>query len=118
VQDWIQVGGHGEQGENEPFNIALREATEETSLIDLRPIPSGPPFTPIQAIVLPVPAKQAEPAHEHGDLRYVLETAAPELARPETRKAQLKWIPIESAAQDAREQSLRIALDRVAVLLD
>ena len=34
-QAWLQVGGHGDPGEVDPFAIALREAEEETGLADL-----------------------------------------------------------------------------------
>ena len=32
---WLQVGGHGDPGEDDPFAVALREAGEETGLSDL-----------------------------------------------------------------------------------
>ena len=32
---WLQVGGHGNAGENDPWVIARREAREETGLVDL-----------------------------------------------------------------------------------
>jgi 8-oxo-dGTP pyrophosphatase MutT (NUDIX family) len=37
--DCLQVGGYGDPGENEPLEIALREAAEETGLSDLVPWP-------------------------------------------------------------------------------
>ena len=36
---WLQVGGHGDPGETDPLQIALREAREETGLSDLVPWP-------------------------------------------------------------------------------
>ena len=35
MQGWLQLGGHGDPGETDPFAIALREAREETGLSDL-----------------------------------------------------------------------------------
>src|SRR5215470_15907145 len=35
MQAWLQVGGHADPGETDPFGIALREAREETGLTDL-----------------------------------------------------------------------------------
>jgi 8-oxo-dGTP pyrophosphatase MutT (NUDIX family) len=29
---WMQVGGHGDPGEHDPWQVALREAREETGL--------------------------------------------------------------------------------------
>ena len=40
-QAWLQVGGHGDPGESEPLEIALREAAEETGLTDLVPWPDA-----------------------------------------------------------------------------
>ena len=38
---WLGVGGHGDPGETDPLQIALREAREETGLSDLVPWPDG-----------------------------------------------------------------------------
>nr|MDQ2874388.1 NUDIX domain-containing protein [Actinomycetota bacterium] len=38
-QAWLQVGGHGDPGESDPIEIALREGLEETGLTDLVPWP-------------------------------------------------------------------------------
>src|SRR5262245_58515120 len=40
-QAWLQVGGHGDPGEDDPFEIAVREAEEETSLSDLGAFPAS-----------------------------------------------------------------------------
>src|SRR5689334_3896716 len=44
MQAWLQVGGHADPGESDPFHIAAREAQEETGLTDLVPWPD--PITP------------------------------------------------------------------------
>src|ERR1700689_3670297 len=35
-QAWLEVGGHGDPGEREPLEVALREGAEENRLTDLR----------------------------------------------------------------------------------
>jgi ADP-ribose pyrophosphatase YjhB (NUDIX family) len=72
---WLQVGGHGDPGESDPLQIALREAREETGLADLVPWPD-PALR--HAVVCHVPASAAEPEHEHADLRFFLATASPD----------------------------------------
>ncbi|GAA3816413.1 NUDIX hydrolase [Amycolatopsis tucumanensis] len=109
-QAWLQVGGHGDPGETDPLVIALREGREETGLTDLRPWPTA---DLLHAVVVPVPAKGAEPAHEHADLRYVLATGQPEAARPEKPDAPLKWLPLDEAIDAVSEDNLRETLRRV-----
>ena len=79
-QAWLQVGGHADPGEVDPFHVALREAREETALTDLRPWPDPEPVV-LHLVVVPVPAAAGEPAHEHADLRYLLATEHPDEAR-------------------------------------
>ena len=72
---WLGVGGHGDPGEADPLQIALREAREETGLADLVPWPDG---ALRHAVVCYVRPSAAEPEHEHADLRYILATANPD----------------------------------------
>ncbi|NIH87443.1 NUDIX hydrolase [Amycolatopsis granulosa] len=109
-QAWLQVGGHGDPGETDPLAIALREGREETGLTDLVPWPTA---DLLHAVVVPVPAKGAEPAHEHADLRYVLATGQPDAARPEKPDAPLKWLPLDEAIDAVSEDNVRETLRRV-----
>ncbi|MDQ0379430.1 NUDIX hydrolase [Amycolatopsis thermophila] len=112
-QAWLQVGGHGDPGETDPLDIALREGREETGLTDLVPWPTA---APLHTVIVPVPAKGAEPAHEHADLRFVLATREPDAARPEKPDAPLKWLPLDEAIDAVTEDSLRETLRRVREL--
>jgi 8-oxo-dGTP pyrophosphatase MutT (NUDIX family) len=117
MQAWLQVGGHGDPGETDPFAIALREAQEETGLRDLVAWPDVSRPTLVQVTIVPVPAGKGEPAHEHGDLRYVLATSTPDLATPESDTARLAWLDIDTAIAEIAEDNLRICLVRVAEML-
>jgi 8-oxo-dGTP pyrophosphatase MutT (NUDIX family) len=94
-QAWLHVGGHADPGESDPLAIAMREATEETGLTDLKPWP-GPEL--VHLAICGVPPGKGEPAHEHADLRYVLATDEPDAARPENPAARLRWVSIVEAA--------------------
>jgi 8-oxo-dGTP pyrophosphatase MutT (NUDIX family) len=113
-QAWLQVGGHGDPGESDPLAIALREAGEETGLTDLAPWPDGQLR---HVAVVGVPAAGDEPAHEHADLRFVLATQAPGVARAEAPDAPLRWLPWREAYQATSEANLRETLARVERLL-
>ncbi|MFJ7999334.1 NUDIX hydrolase [Streptomyces sp. NPDC096310] len=111
---WLQVGGHGDPGETEPLDVALREAREETGLGDLTPWRDA---ALVQVVIVPVPAGGGEPAHEHADLRYVLTTALPDAVRPERPDAPLRWMTPAEASEATSEENVREALRRVGKLL-
>ena len=113
-QAWLQVGGHGDPGESDPFEIARREAAEETGLEDLVVWPTA---EILHVVVVPVPAGKGEPAHEHADVRYVFATSLPEMARPESDDAPMQWLSVEDALAVTEEENLRESLRRVAALL-
>lgn len=114
---WLQVGGHGDPGETDPYEIARREAREETGLDDVTawPDPGRPRL--LHVVVVPVPAGKGEPAHEHADLRYVLATARPDDAVPEHESGRLRWLSLADAAEAVGEDNLRETLARLAPLL-
>ena len=113
-QAWMQVGGHGDPGEHDPVAVALREGREETGLLDLEPWPDA---ALRHVVVVPVPANDVEPAHEHADLRFVLATQRPDAARPERETAPLRWLSIDDALRLAREENVRETIRRVSRLL-
>ena len=113
-QAWLQVGGHGDPGESDPLEIALREAAEETGLADLAPWPDG---ALRHIVIVPVPAGRGEPAHEHADLRFFLATGDPDAARPENPGAPLRWLSPREAREVVAEDNVGETLARAARLL-
>jgi 8-oxo-dGTP pyrophosphatase MutT (NUDIX family) len=111
-QAWLQVGGHVDPGEVDPYVTALREGEEETGLADLRPWP-GPEPEIVHLVAVPVVAGKGEPAHEHLDVRFLLATDRPEDARPENPSAALRWLRIDEALELVAEENLRVSLRRV-----
>jgi 8-oxo-dGTP pyrophosphatase MutT (NUDIX family) len=113
-QAWLQVGGHADAGESDPFEIALREGAEETGLPDLRPWPDT---SLVHVVIVPVPAAAHEPAHEHADLRFVLATQHPDRARPESVGAKLKWLSLDQARELNTEDNLHETFRRLEALM-
>jgi 8-oxo-dGTP pyrophosphatase MutT (NUDIX family) len=100
---WRQPGGHGEPGEEDGAKVALREAGEETGLDDLRLHPTAP--RPFDVARYPVPARKAEPEHEHLDLRYLIVTEAepvdPEPGSGDHASRWYAWAELEALGLDA-----------------
>jgi len=117
MQAWLQVGGHGDAGETDPYKVALREAEEETGLRDLTPWPGPDEPTLIQVAIVPVPASKREPAHEHADFRYSLATHSPEAATPESPSARLQWLDLDAALATVAEDNLKVCLSRIAEVI-
>ena len=112
-QAWLQVGGHADPGEYEPFAVARREAAEETGLPDLTPWPDPRRPAVVHLAVVPVPAAGSEPAHEHADLRYVLATDRPDDIAAESPDAPLRWLDLDDANALTAEDNLRETLARI-----
>lgn len=117
MQGWFQLGGHGDPGEIDPFVVALREAQEETGLGDLVAWPDRARPALVHVVVVPVPAGRGEPEHEHADMRYLLATAEPDEAMPESPSATLRWLTVADAMVLVGADNLRATLTRVAELL-
>jgi len=103
---WLQVGGHFDPGEDDPWLVALREAEEETGLTDLRPFVDGL----FQVTIVDVTPTPKEPGHRHADLRYLLATDRPEDVPAEVEGVPLKWCTLDEAlalADEGLERLLR-----------
>jgi 8-oxo-dGTP pyrophosphatase MutT (NUDIX family) len=104
---WLQVGGHGDPGERDPWLVALREAEEETGLTDLTPLEA--PLEPIfQVTVVSVNPAAGEPPHEHADIRYLLTTGSPGDAPAEREGVALRWFSLAEALEVADEGLARL----------
>ncbi len=113
-QAWLQVGGHGDPGEQDPLGIARREAAEETGLTDLVPWPDGQLR---HVVIVAVPAAGDDPAHEHADVRFFLATRIPDAIVAERPDAPLRWLTLPEALDLTTETNLAETLNRAGRLL-
>jgi 8-oxo-dGTP pyrophosphatase MutT (NUDIX family) len=103
---WLQLGGHTD-GESDVLSSAMREAQEESGLAELVAIPSGGAPHILDIDVHEIPARPEEPAHQHHDIRFLLEASehAP-LARQRTESKALRWFPAAGIETRFSEESL------------
>ena len=98
---WLQLGGHAD-GDPDVFAVALREAREESGLQDFERLGD----LPIDVDVHRIPARAAEPPHEHHDIRFLLVAGADEDVVVSHESHALAWFEWDALGSDLREESL------------
>ena len=107
---WLQLGGHAE-GDPDPVSVALREAREESGLLDLRFAYASDAPVPIDLDVHPIPARGADPAHDHHDVRFVLVAAPGQTIAVSDESNSLEWFEMDDLESVADDDSvLRLGL--------
>jgi 8-oxo-dGTP pyrophosphatase MutT (NUDIX family) len=117
---WVQLGGHAD-AERLAEQVALREAREESGLADLvfHDALTFEDATPrlLDVDVHLIPARGSEPAHDHLDLRFLLETRSPEQVVRDARESRaLEWVTLDEAVRRG-DPGMRRAIGRVGALL-
>jgi 8-oxo-dGTP pyrophosphatase MutT (NUDIX family) len=85
---WLQPGGHVDDGED-VLTAAVREVLEETGVTGV-PIREGI----FDVDVHPIPAHGNTPAHDHFDVRFLLEATSEDLADSDEVLG-VRWVPFE-----------------------
>ncbi len=99
---WLQLGGHAD-GDTNLARVALREAEEESGLGNLQIEPQIFDLDRHE-----IPARGAEPAHWHYDVRFVVRATGNEEFSVSDESHALAWRDIAELASDAAaDQSLR-----------
>jgi 8-oxo-dGTP pyrophosphatase MutT (NUDIX family) len=102
---WLQPGGHCD-GDPDVLANALREVREEAGLTRLTPLLSGCIFD-VDAHA--IPARGAEAAHVHYDVRFLIEADPEESLRLSHESHELAWVDLDRvAALNTDESVLRL----------
>jgi len=97
---WLQLGGHSD-GDTDPLNVACREAQEESGL---SVVPVSPALFDIDIHL--IPARNADPAHHHFDLRFALRVSGDERFSVSSESTALAWVKIDELAHFTTEASM------------
>lgn len=102
---WLQLGGHSD-GQSDSFEVALREAREESGMNRFRE-PSGELVPlPLDLDVHRIPPRGAEPAHLHLDIRYLLIAEPGQELVPTEESHELRWVRLDEIERLSTEESL------------
>ena len=108
---WLQPGGHAD-GDGDVRRVALREAMEETGLVDL--VPASARIFDLD--VHEIPARGNEPAHRHYDLRYAFEARRDEAPIVSAESHAVCWVPFDEIERFAIDESVRRLVAKSAAL--
>jgi 8-oxo-dGTP pyrophosphatase MutT (NUDIX family) len=99
---WLQLGGHAD-GDSDLAAVALREAHEESGLVDLIAEPEV-----FDVDKHWIPERRGEPGHWHYDVRYVVRASARDEFVVSDESLDLAWVSIRALADAAdTDDSLR-----------
>jgi 8-oxo-dGTP pyrophosphatase MutT (NUDIX family) len=105
---WLQPGGHCEPDDEFPAVTAVREVAEETD-VRLTGDPAAAPLVHVD--VHDIPARGAEPAHRHHDLRFAFRAPARD-SRLLVEGAASGWVRLDALNSLGLDASLRKAVSR------
>jgi 8-oxo-dGTP pyrophosphatase MutT (NUDIX family) len=97
---WVQLGGHADGNPN-LLEVALKEAEEESGLLDIIPLSEEIFHLDIHEI----PARLNEPAHLHYDVRFVLQAQTDYPLVLNSESDELKWVSVEDIPDFELEES-------------
>jgi 8-oxo-dGTP pyrophosphatase MutT (NUDIX family) len=106
---WLQLGGHCDGIADTRF-VALKEAYEESGLSRVRLLSEEVFDVDIHEI----PARGADPAHLHYDIRYLMQAEAGKIQVSAESKA-LTWAPLDTLERYTDAPSVLRLRDKLAV---
>jgi 8-oxo-dGTP pyrophosphatase MutT (NUDIX family) len=113
---WLQLGGHVD-GEPRVELACLREAREESGMHEFELVRfAGNELVPLDLDVHPIPARGAEPLHEHWDVRFLLRCGPGQQLVVSDESHDVRWVSGDQLEWHSDEESvLRLARKAAAL---
>jgi 8-oxo-dGTP pyrophosphatase MutT (NUDIX family) len=105
---WVQPGGHAD-GDSDVARVAWREASEETGLRSITPASEAIYDVDVHVI----PARAAEPAHFHYDVRFLFFADPDEAPLASAESRAVRWVDLEEAHRLSDERSVERMLEKM-----
>jgi 8-oxo-dGTP pyrophosphatase MutT (NUDIX family) len=109
---WLQMGGHVESTDLTLIDAALREAREESGLVNVRALA----VAIFDLDVHLIPERKGEPAHFHYDVRFLLEANPMEPLIVSAESRDVAWVPLSGIATLNTDASMRRMVAKTARL--
>lgn len=98
---WVQLGGHCD-GNPDTLTVALKEAQEESGIINIAPLKAEIFDIDVHLI----PERKQEKAHFHYDIRFLLQVTSTENYTQNSESKELRWIGKNLSQLPTHEQSI------------
>lgn len=105
---WLQPGGHVEETDRTILDAARREVLEEVGLEDFEEALS--PLFDVD--IHDIPARKAEPAHQHFDLRFLF-VSKTRAARETDEIGGMRWVPLQDLSTVTTDESVLRAARKI-----
>jgi 8-oxo-dGTP pyrophosphatase MutT (NUDIX family) len=102
---WLQLGGHSD-GDPDTAAVALREATEESGIATLALAAVDGMMQPLDLDAHEIPARGAEPAHLHYDVRYLVRAPRDAVLVISDESLALRWFPSDRPLAVEHDESV------------
>jgi 8-oxo-dGTP pyrophosphatase MutT (NUDIX family) len=99
---WLQLGGHSD-GDPDTARVALREATEESGIAGLA---LAPGVQPLDLDAHEIPARGADPAHVHYDVRFLIVAPRDATLTMSDESLALRWFPTDRPLAVEHDESV------------
>lgn len=112
LNKWLQLGGHSD-GESNVLLTALREAKEESGIVEINPLSHSIFDIDIHTF----PKKKNVEAHLHYDIRFCLQAMTSSFSVSEESHS-LRWVPLQKIGLENFEESIVRMAEKTNLFLE